>query len=317
MDLKQLNWFKMALQLRGSAAKVVLPRVAVVGVFGFLISVLYNFGLPVSWRILGSVITNVVFNFVLGLLLVFRTNTAYERFWEGRKAWGVLAINVRNLSRQIQVAVLASEASDRQSKSAILRLLVAFAVATKLHLRHEQPNEELTALLTPEQGQQILEVKNPPLKVVFWIGSYLKKECDRGHLNISILVPMNTLLDNMVEALTACERILKTPIPLAYAIYLQRLLLIYCIFLPFQMVEDLGWYTGIIAAVISFILFGIEEIGREIENPFGYDANDLPLDEICTNMLHNIEDLMLEAESDRPLVNLSADNLSVVELNRE
>jgi ion channel-forming bestrophin family protein len=317
MDLKQLNWFKMALQLRGSVAKIVLPRVAVVGVFGFLISVLYNFGLPVSWRILGSVIANVVFNFVLGLLLVFRTNTAYERFWEGRKAWGVLIVNVRNLSRQIQVGVLASEASDRQSKSAILRLLVAFAVATKLHLRHEQPNEELTALLTPEQGQQILEVKNPPLKVVFWIGSYLKKECDRGHLNISILVPMNTLLDNLVDALTACERILKTPIPLAYAIYLQRLLLIYCVFLPFQLVEDLGWYTGIITAVISFILFGIEEIGREIENPFGYDANDLPLDEICTNMLHNVEDLMLEAESDRPLVNLSADNLSVVELNRE
>jgi putative membrane protein len=317
MDIKQLNWFQTALQLRGSVVKIVLPRVVVVGIFGFLISVLYNFGLPVSWRILGSVITNVVFNFVLGLLLVFRTNTAYERFWEGRKAWGTLVVNVRNLSRQIQVGITDAELSDRQSKSAVLRLLVAFAVATKLHLRHEQPNEELKALLTPEQGQQILEVKNPPLKVAFWIGSYLKKECDRGHLNISILVPMNTLLDNMVEALTACERILKTPIPLAYAIYLQRLLLIYCIFLPFQMVEDLGWYTGMIAAVISFILFGIEEIGREIENPFGYDANDLPLDEICTNMLYNVEELMLAAESDRPLVNLSADNLSVVELNRE
>ncbi len=80
MASEKLQWFRLALQLRGSVAPVVFPRVFICATFGFLISVLYYFQVPVSWEIFGNVITNVVFNLVLGLLLVFRTNTAYERF---------------------------------------------------------------------------------------------------------------------------------------------------------------------------------------------------------------------------------------------
>jgi putative membrane protein len=96
----------------------------------------------------------------------------------------------------------------------------------------------------------------------------------------------------MVDVLGACERILKTPIPLAYNIHLKQILLIYCLSIPFQLVDELLGFTGLVAAVISFTLLGIEEIGREIENPFGYDQNDLPLDDICNTMLKNIEDLI-------------------------
>ena len=96
----------------------------------------------------------------------------------------------------------------------------------------------------------------------------------------------------MIDTLGNCERILKTPIPLAYAIHLKQLLLLYCLALPFQMVRDLTWGTGPVVALISFTLFGIEEIGIEIENPFGHDANDLPLDNICAVMQRNIDDLI-------------------------
>jgi putative membrane protein len=103
---------------------------------------------------------------------------------------------------------------------------------------------------------------------------------------------MNSSLDSMVEAFIGCERILKTPIPLAYAIYLKRLLLIYCLLLPFKIVQDLHWWTAVVVSIISFILLGIEQIGNEIENPFGYDPNDLPLDEICNTVIKNIDDLI-------------------------
>jgi putative membrane protein len=103
---------------------------------------------------------------------------------------------------------------------------------------------------------------------------------------------MQELLNEMVNAMGGCERILKTPMPLAYAIHLKQLLLLYCLTLPFQFVSELSWWTGAIVALISFTLFGIEEIGIEIENPFGRDPNDLPLDTICQTMLRNIEDLM-------------------------
>jgi putative membrane protein len=103
---------------------------------------------------------------------------------------------------------------------------------------------------------------------------------------------MNVSVNNLLEALTTCERISSTPIPLAYAIYLKRLLLIYCLSLPFQVVNTLHWWTSPVAIILSFVLLGIEEIGTEIENPFGDDANDLPLEEICTTILNNIEDLI-------------------------
>jgi putative membrane protein len=142
-------------------------------------------------------------------------------------------------------------------------------------------------------------MNNPPLEVAFWIGDYLQDQFSRDRLNPYQLANMHRLLDEMVIALGGCERILKTPIPMAYAIHLKQLLLIYCLLLPFPLVREIGWFTGPIVALVSFTLFGIEEIGIEIENPFGRDPNDLPLDAICSTMLRNIEDLITLAPSTR------------------
>lgn len=292
------HWFRYALQWRGSVIPAVLPRALVCGGFGIFISLLHYLGVSVSVPVLAGLIPNIV----LGLMLVFRTNTAYERFWEGRRLWGNLVNTVRNLARQIWVVILEKEPQERQEKAAILRLLVAFAVATKLHLRQEPINEELKVLLTPSRFFTLKEMLNPPLEIAFWIGDYLQEQYRRDRLNIYQLNAMHELLNHMVDVLGGCERILKTPIPLAYAIHLKQLLLIYCLTLPFQFVEQLTWWTGLITALVSFTLFGIEEIGIEIENPFGRDPNDLPLDMICTTMLHNIEDLMtLTPSNSRPL----------------
>ena len=106
------------------------------------------------------------------------------------------------------------------------------------------------------------------------------------------LTAMFKLVDGLVDVLGICERILKTPIPLAYNIHLKQLILLYCLTLPFQLVDQFLWLTPLLVALISFTVFGIEEIGIEIENPFGKDPNDLPLDQICQTMKRNIEDLI-------------------------
>lgn len=293
MKQEKFHWFKIALRLQGSVVPSILSRVVFCGIFGFLISVFHQLGLNVS--IAG--ISNLIPNIVLGLLLVFRTNTAYERFWEGRKCWGNIVNTVRNLARQLWVTVAENDPQDRERKIETLRLLTAFAVATKLHLRGETVNFELETLLSKSRFIQLKSMNNPPLEVAFWIGDYLQEEYHKNNLNIHQLNSMQQLLNILVDNLGACERILKTPIPLAYAIHLKQLLLIYCLSLPFQMVKDLTWWTGIAVALISFTLFGIEEIGIEIENPFGRDPNDLPLDAICTTMQRNIEDLISLAPS--------------------
>lgn len=287
MTNERLHWLTLVTRIKGSVIPAVLGRVLVCSFLGFLISVLFYFKLPVNTPIFGFVP-----NIVIGLLLVFRTNTAYERFWEGRKLWGNLVNTVRNLARQIWVTIDEKEPQDAQEKIATLRLLVAFAVATKLHLRGQPVNSELETLMSLQRFEKLKTMNNPPLEIAFWIGDYLQKQHDRGCVNSYQLAALYKLLDAMVDVLGGCERILRTPMPLAYAIHLKQLLFIYCLLLPLEVVSKLNWWTGPVVGLVSFMLFGIEEIGLEIENPFGLDANDLPLDAICGTMLRNIEDLI-------------------------
>ncbi len=288
MSLEKRRWLPLALQVRGSVIPAVLPRSLFCGFFGLVLKLLLDAKYPVSLPFLASLIPNIV----LGLLLVFRTNTAYDRFWEGRKFWGAMVNTVRNLARQIWLAVEEKEASDRPEKVKALYLLIAFAIATKLHLRQEPINPEIRDFLSPEKYQKLQKMNHPPLEVAFWIGDYLQLQYQRHRLNIYQLTAMHKLLDTLVDAIGGCERILKTPMPMAYSIHLKQLLLLYCLSLPFQMVGQLGWWTAPVVVLISFTLFGIEEIGIEIENPFGHDQNDLPLDAICLTMRRNIDDLI-------------------------
>ncbi|MEN9229604.1 MAG: bestrophin family ion channel [Thermostichus sp. DG02_5_bins_236] len=283
-----LRWFRLALQLQGSVVPMVLPRTFICALFGVLISILYELGLPLDLPALVVFVPNIV----LGLMLVFRTNTAYERFWEGRKAWGSLVNDVRNLARLIWVAIEEQQPGDREEKVKALHLLPAFAVAMKQHLRQEFLPEEIQSLVSPQQLQRLKSLNHPPLQIAFWVGDYLQQQYETHRVEVYQLTIMVERLNSMVDALGACERILMTPMPLAYALHLKQLLLLYCLSLPFQMVQGLGWMTGPITGLVSFMLFGIEEIGIEIENPFGRDPNDLPLDVICGKMQHNITDLI-------------------------
>jgi len=282
------SWFGLLFTWRGSVIPAILPKVIISIIFAIIISTLYKLNIPVSLPILSSVVPSIV----LGLLLVFRTNTAYERFWEGRKLWGIINNSVRNLSRMIWVSVKEENQEDRQQKIKALHLLLAFALSTKLHLRSESINEELAQLLPQNHLEKIKTVNSIPLEIAFLISDYLQYQQDQNKLNPYQSVAMFNQLNSLVEAVGGCERILRTPIPLAYAIHLKQLILLYCFSLPFQMVKDLGFLTAIIVGIISFTVFGIEEIGIEIENPFGYDANDLPLDQICQNMEKNLDDLI-------------------------
>ena len=141
------------------------------------------------------------------MLLVFRSNTAYERFWEGRKCWGTLVNNVRNLARQIWVATAELELDDREKRISTLHLLVAFAVATKLHLRAEVVSSELEESMDASKYFKLRAVNNPPLKIAFWIETYLLQQYSRQCLNTYQLSKMQNLLSRMIDTLGGCERI--------------------------------------------------------------------------------------------------------------
>jgi ion channel-forming bestrophin family protein len=288
MSFKQFSWFKIAFSIKGSVIPTIISRVAICGIFGLFISILADLKFNVSAKTLGGVIPSIV----LGLLLVFRTNTAYERFWEGRKAWGAIVNSIRNLSRSIWVAIIETDPLHRKEKERTLNLLVAFAIATKLHLRSQSIDENLARFVSPAQSLKLQTTNNAPLEIAFWIGDYLQAKQEQGQISLYQMSELQRLLDSLVDMLGACERILRTPMPMAYAIHLKQLLLLYCLLLPFQVVDELKWYTAPAVALVSFTLFGIEAIGVEIENPFGTDPNDLPLDAICNTITGNINDLI-------------------------
>lgn len=284
------NWFGVLLQFRASVIPAILPRVIFCAAFAVFISALHDLDYPVALPTLSLVVPSIV----LGLLLVFRTNTAYERYWEGRKLWGVANNTIRNFARTIWVVIPEKTSDDREEKKDALKLLLAFIVATKLHLRNEPANyqDELKELLSEKKYQKLQQMKTPPLEIAFWIGDYLQQKYEQSYIDSYQINNLFKFLDMLVDILGGCERILKTPIPLAYSIHLKQMLMLYCLTLPFQVIQDAQWWTPLIVSLISFAVFGIEEIGIEIENPFGYDTNDLPLDTFCNNMKKNMEDLM-------------------------
>ncbi|MDZ8259415.1 bestrophin family protein [Nostoc sp. ChiQUE01b] len=291
---EKLSWLQVALRLESSIISIILPWVIFCTIYGTFISFLDHLGLPIGFSDSSNILTNAVLSFNIGftLLLVFRTNTAHDRFWEGRQLWGALVNTSRNLTRGISIIVKEKTLQDKLEKEAILRLVTAFAVAMKLHLRSVPLDTQLAALMSEKQYLQLQETNHPPLQIAYWIGDYLQYQHDRNCLNIYQLTTLHNCVDDLVDILGGCERILKTPLPLIYTIKLRQLLLIFCLILPLEIVSFLNWWTGIVMAFVSFTLLSIEQIGSEIEEPFGFDPNDLPLNTICNTISNNVEELI-------------------------
>lgn len=171
INSEEINWFKFIFCWQSSVIPAIIPRVIFCGLFGLLISIIHYYYTDVGIPILSSVVPSIV----LGLLLVFRTNTAYERFWEGRKLWGSLVNSIRNLARMIWISVIENSPKDREEKIKILHLLVVFAISTKLHLRGQQINSEIIDLIPEYWYKKLHKVHNPPLQVALLIGEYLQK----------------------------------------------------------------------------------------------------------------------------------------------
>jgi ion channel-forming bestrophin family protein len=296
---EEFSAIKVILHLSESVIQAILPWIILWGGYGFLISLVNYYGKISKVNIDIKAIPNIVIslNIVLSLLLIFRTNTAHDRFWEARKLWGGMVNTVRNLARRICIVIEERQPEDRTEKEAVLRLVVAFAVAMKLHLRREPVNSELASLMSSSKYYTLQDVNHPPLKIAYWIGDYFQHQHERQCVDVMELNALHQLLDEMVDLLGGCERILKTPVPLVYTITLKMLLTIYFLLLPWELVTGLTWWTGPIIAFLSCILLGIDEIGAEIEEPFGHDPNDLPLDSICKTMLRNIEDIYPSCQS--------------------
>jgi putative membrane protein len=216
----------------------------------------------------------------LGLLLVFRTNTSYDRYWEGRRLLGAMVNRARDLTRQIASYVDGDDEAARRDRAELTRHVNLTYALIRQYLRKERELAALGPLVTAAERTALEPVSCRPTLTVTWISDRLAACARAGRLTEQRLQLMDANLTSLCDSWGGCERILKTPIPFAYAQHIKWFLTLFCFTAPFAMAEAMRWYTPLAAAVLAFGLFGIDEIGVEIEEPFGYDANDLPLDRV-------------------------------------
>lgn len=224
-----------------------------------------------------------VLGFVISLLLVFRTNTAYDRWWEGRKLWGGLTNASRNLA--IKLNAFLPKTEDRK----YFRLMIpnyAFALKTLLH--ENEDYHELDPILDFKRERHL------PNQIASLLFQRVEACRKNGDLTPEQLLMLNADLTTLTEVCGACERIKNTPIPFAYNIFIKKFIFFFVITLPFGWSFSLGYLVVPIVMLILYALAGLEVIAEEIENPFGTDANDLPMDQICFNIRKHVSEILSE-----------------------
>ena len=215
--------------------------------------------------------------FALGMLLVTRTNSSYDRFWEGRKLWGGIINESRNMARVVRTWLQADPALMREA----LHWTSVFVYTIKSGLRGQTELGPSVAHLPSEQVELVRRARHPGLAAATQLTLCLRQARDRGLITDIVYQVIDQNVQQLVDYQGGCERIHSTPLPYPYMVHLRRAIIVYCLTLPFALVHDYSWNTVIAVFLISFLFFGVEEIGVEIEDPFGEDLNDLSLDLFC------------------------------------
>ncbi len=227
--------------------------------------------------------------FAISMLLVFRTNTAYDRWWEGRKLWGSLVNNSRNLA--MKLAALLPDSED--DKIFFRKMITAFAYSLHDHLHKE--NTRIALFEDEEHAHLFNEIdggKHLPNQIIAQMYKRIQQLFNEKKLSGGQLLYLNDELRSFADICGACERIKNTPIPFSYSVFIKKFIFIYVITLPFGYVFSLGYYVIPVVAFIFYVLASLELIAEEIEDPFGGDQNDVPTHKISENIGNNIAELL-------------------------
>lgn len=222
----------------------------------------------------------------LGLFLVLRTNTAYDRWWEGRKLWGRLVNDTRNLAIKINTF-----AKDEETKVFFSHMIANVAVAMKEHLRESINIGEMT-LVDEDIKKQLIASKHRPNFINRLMYDRVKQMREKGDISDFEYLMLDKELKGYTDIIGACERIHTTPIPYSYSMFIKKFIFFYIFTLPFGLLWQFGYWTTIIVLPVFYFLFSLELIAEEIEDPFGNDINDLPLDHLTKKIRMNVREML-------------------------
>ncbi len=280
------DWLKLIFIFHKSDTfRMLLPALLIAAAYSTLLTYL---SIEVHYlEFKSTTVIHSLLGFVISMLLVFRTNTAYDRWWEGRKLWGELVNSSRNFALKINT-MIPSEAKNEKDNLNILIGNFPFVLKEHLRGRFKAVEFETNKTITIED---LNKVNHKPNALIWAIEKEVMQAYKNKNVTNEQLLLLNDELKTMANVCGACERIKNTPIPYSYSMFLKKFIFAYVFTMPLGFVYDFKYWTAPIVVFIFYAFASIELIAEEIEDPFGTDANDLPLDAIALTIRTNVKEI--------------------------
>ena len=296
IDYQQGEWAGTTLVWRGTVLARLRARIIAYAGWAAIVS-LAAMGRTVAMPDFGALAHSLV-GVAMGMLLVFRTNASYDRYWEGRKRWGGIVASARSLLRVAKAHI--------GDTGPLAPLAHGYVVALKQHLRREADDAELEAAIGSELAAAAARRGDSPLYLATQMSRWVAMRIAAGDLPAPLGRELEGAITKLLEHQEACERILETPVPFAYVVQIRQLLVFYLMTLPVVLVPMMEWTVIPVTAMVAFAMLGIEEAGVEIEDPFGTDPNDLPLEQLCELVRRDVDQLAAIPEDELSPIRSSA-----------
>jgi putative membrane protein len=288
---------KLFLVMRGSVLGRIWQKLLVTTLLAIVVTI--SHGAILHHKVTLTTIPFTLIGLPLAIFLGFRNNSAYDRYWEGRKLWGEIVYSSRNFARQCLSLIASAPAAEAGATAVRTRMIhraIAYAHALRHHLRGSDGIADLEPLLPPEEWRRYAAARHKPNFLMDRMGEDLRRCLDEGRVDGCLAATIDASISTLVAACAACERIKSTPIPFSYTLLLHRTAYFYCFLLPFGLVDTIGFMTPFVVAIVAYTFFGLDALGDEIEEPFGMAPNDLPLDTICRTIEINLRESLGETQ---------------------
>jgi putative membrane protein len=286
---------RLFLIMRGSVLPNIWP--SLFGTALLAIAVTWTHGTLWGHKIAIGAIPFTLMGLPLAIFLGFRNNAAYDRYWEGRKQWGELVLRSRSLARQCLSLV-----DDGAQRARMMRRAIAYAHALRHRLRQSDPAADVAPWLEQDEWQRVRGLPNLPHALMLEMGADLGTLLRERRIEPCLAPSVDASLAAMTGVAAACERIQGTPIPFSYSLLLHRTAYLYCVLLPFGLVDAIGDLTPLVTLLVAYTFFGLDALGDEIEEPFGMSDHDLPLEAICRTIEIDLRTALGDTDLPPPLL---------------
>lgn len=246
-----------------------------------------------------------LFGSAIGLIVAFRNNSSYGRWWEARTLWGGIINNSRSWTRQVLTAIAAQKPEQREEVLTMQRrmvyLQIAWVYALKQQLRGLPPLDELRGLLTEEDMVELGKVRSVPFVLQLWQSDLARIALERDWIDSLQWSALDGTLNDLADLQGGSERIKNTPMPKQYDFFPQLFTKMYCLLLPLGLVLNMGWFTPLGSTLVGFIFLALDKIGRDLENPFDNAIFDIPLTSMARTIEINLRQALQERSVPEPL----------------